>query len=99
MSIDPYITGHGDGADPDDDVLDARSAAAFIGVSLPTLWRQVDAGELPAPFYPAPRAPRWRKRELRAACESKRMRPAEAQAQRRARAERRQAGGDEAPPA
>jgi predicted DNA-binding transcriptional regulator AlpA len=72
------------GHDDSEDALDAYLAAQFLGIALVTLWRQVDKGELPLPFYPAPRAPRWRKGELRNACEAKRMLPREAKAVRRA---------------
>jgi hypothetical protein len=68
----------------DDQPLDAAASAKFIGVEVVTFWRQVAAGLMPRPFYPAPRAPRWRKRELREACERQRRLPSEAKAARRA---------------
>ena len=72
------------GRDDDDDVLDAVGGAVFVGLALVTFWRRVAAGALPPPFYPSPRAPRWRKGELRAACEQTRMLPRQAKALRRA---------------
>jgi hypothetical protein len=53
-------------------------------VSLAAFWRGVRDGRFPAPFYPAPRAPRWRKSELRCALEALRRTPAEAVADHRA---------------
>jgi hypothetical protein len=44
----------------------------------------VAARRLPRPLYPLPRAPRWRRSELRAALEATRALPAEAKAARRA---------------
>lgn len=69
---------------PPDPLLTAEEAAADCGVALPTFWRGVAAGRLPAPLYPAPRAPRWRRSELHAALEATRAKPAEAKAARRA---------------
>jgi predicted DNA-binding transcriptional regulator AlpA len=65
-------------------MLTAETAAAEVGLSLPAFWRGVAAGRLPAPLYPAPRAPRWRRSELHAALEATRALPAEAKAARRA---------------
>ena len=59
---------------PDDPLLTARQAAAETGKGLSTLWRDVRAGLLPAPYYVSPRCPRWRKSELRAAVEATRSR-------------------------
>jgi predicted DNA-binding transcriptional regulator AlpA len=67
----------------DDPLLVAKESAAEVGLSLPAFWRGVRAGRFPAPFYPAPRAPRWRRSELRAALEALRQMPAEAVAARR----------------
>jgi predicted DNA-binding transcriptional regulator AlpA len=67
----------------DDQPLDSAASAKFIGVGVVTFWRQVAAGLMPRPFYAAPRAPRWRKRELREACERQRRLPSEAKAGRR----------------
>jgi predicted DNA-binding transcriptional regulator AlpA len=61
-----------------------REASRFVGLSLPAFWAGVRTGRLPAPFYPAPRAPRWRESELRAALETTRMLPVDAVAARRA---------------
>ena len=57
---------------PDDPLLTARQAAAETGKGLSTLWRDVRAGLLPAPYYVSPRCPRWRVSELRAAVEATR---------------------------
>jgi predicted DNA-binding transcriptional regulator AlpA len=65
-------------------MLTAEEGAAHCGVALPTFWRNVAAGRLPAPVYPAPRAPRWRKSWLDAALDATRALPAEAKAARRA---------------
>lgn len=61
-----------------------REAARCVGLSLPALWAGVRSGRLPPPFYPAPRAPRWRESELRVAVEATRMKPMDAMAARRA---------------
>lgn len=52
---------------PDDPLLDAREAATETGRALSTFWRDVRAGCLPLAYYVTPRAPRWRRSELRAA--------------------------------
>jgi len=67
-----------------DALLSAESAAAETGLSLPAFWKMVEAGRLPRPYYPAPRAPRWRRSELIAALEATRALPREARAARRA---------------
>lgn len=58
-----------------DPVLTAQQSAAEVGLSLPGLWKAVSDGRLPAPFYPAVRAPRWRRSELVAALERTRALP------------------------
>ena len=65
--------------------LKPKAAAAHLDISLPTLYQQVEAGRLPAPIYPAPRAPRWASDELDAALEATRRLPSEAKAERVAR--------------
>ncbi len=65
------------------DYLKPREAAAFCGIGLPSLWRAVAAGRLPAPVYPLPRSPRWSAAELRAALEAHRALPREQMARRR----------------
>jgi predicted DNA-binding transcriptional regulator AlpA len=65
-------------------LLTAEASAEYLGVSLPSLWRAVAAGRLPAPVYPAARAPRWRRDELDAALEATRAKPSQAMAARRA---------------
>ena len=69
---------------PEDPLLSARGAAAEACLSLPAFWRGVADGRLPAPVYPAPRAPRWYRSELREAIRATRALPAEAKAARRA---------------
>jgi len=65
-----------------DALISAESAATETGLSLPAFWKQVAAGRLPRPYYPAPRAPRWRRSELIAALEATRALPSEARAAR-----------------
>lgn len=67
---------------PPDPLLSAESAAAEVGLSIQAFWRAVSAGRLPRPFYPASRAPRWRRSELHAALEATRAMPSEAKAAR-----------------
>ena len=69
---------------PNDMLLMARDAADEVGLSLPAFWRAVASGRMPAPLYPAPRAPRWRRSELHDALNATRAMPAEAKAARRA---------------
>jgi predicted DNA-binding transcriptional regulator AlpA len=61
-----------------DAMLTAAQAAEEAAISLPALWKMVAAGRLPPPYYPAPRAPRWRRSELIAAIEATRALPREA---------------------
>lgn len=68
---------------PTPELLTAERAAEAVGLSLAALWRAVAAGRLPAPVYPAPRAPRWYRHELHAALEATRATPREAMAARR----------------
>lgn len=51
----------------DDPLLDARESAAEAGVALSTWWKHVKAGNFPAPVYPLPHMPRWRRSIVRAA--------------------------------
>ena len=67
-----------------DPLLPADLAAAEVGLSLPAFWKAVASARLPAPLYPAPRAPRWRVSELRAALEATRAMPRDAMMARRA---------------
>jgi predicted DNA-binding transcriptional regulator AlpA len=67
--------------------VDARGAAATVGLSLAAFWRGVAAGTFPKPFYPAPRAPRWSIAELREALAATRAKPGEPMRRRRASAE------------
>jgi predicted DNA-binding transcriptional regulator AlpA len=54
----------------DDPLLTARESAAETGRALSTFWRDVRNGVLPRAQYILPRAPRWRRSELRAAIEA-----------------------------
>lgn len=65
------------------ELLTAERAAEAVGLSLAALWRAVAAGRLPAPVYPAPKAPRWYRHELHTALEATRALPREAMAARR----------------
>jgi len=67
-----------------DPFLTAPEAAESVGLSIAAFWRGVASGRLPAPVYPAPKAPRWRRSELLAALEATRALPREAMAARRA---------------
>lgn len=67
----------------EDPLLKADESALIVGLSLPGFWKGVSTGRLPAPLYPASRAPRWRKSELEAALEATRMKPCDAKAARR----------------
>ena len=60
-----------------DRILTAAESAVETGQSKPGFWKGVAAGRFPEPFYPAPRAPRWRLSELHAALEKTRSKPAE----------------------
>ena len=59
-----------------DVLLTAEQSASEVGLSLPSFWKSVADRRLPAPFYPASRAPRWRRSELLAALEQTRALPA-----------------------
>ena len=64
--------------------LTADASAELVGLSRPAFYAAVRAGRLPAPVYPAPRAPRWFAAELLAALEKTRALPREQVAARRA---------------
>ena len=68
----------------DDVLLTAAEAAKLLALSRPGLWVGVARGDLPAPFYPLPRAPRWSRAELLAAVASRRSLPRDQVARRRA---------------
>ena len=55
---------------PDDPLLKAAEAAAERGQAVSTFWRDVRAGRVPPAIYVSPKAPRWRRSELRAALEA-----------------------------
>lgn len=54
----------------DDPLLTAAQAAPETGRALSTFWRDVRRGLLPPPYRVTPRAPRWRRSELRAAVDA-----------------------------
>ena len=68
---------------PSDPKLTAKEAAIEVGLSLHAFWTAVAAGRLPAPLYPAPRAPRWPLSELNAAALATRALPTEQKQTRR----------------
>lgn len=47
-------------------LLTATEVAELFSISRVHVWRRVKAGHLPAPIYPAPKAPRWRSDEIEA---------------------------------
>ena len=67
----------------EDPLLTAERAAEEVGLSGAGFWKAVSAGRFPAPLYPLPRAPRWRRSELRAAIEATRCMPSMQKATRR----------------
>jgi predicted DNA-binding transcriptional regulator AlpA len=69
---------------PNDPLLTAPAAADAVGLSIAAFWRGVASGRLPAPLYPAAKAPRWRYSELMAAVDATRALPREQMAIRRA---------------
>lgn len=66
--------------DDDDEAIDTAVVLVMLDISVMTLWRKIKAGDLPKPFYPAARTPRWIRGEIRAARERLRMTPGEAKA-------------------
>jgi|ERR1700722_6528564 hypothetical protein len=68
----------------DDTPLTPSQVCGLFAISLVSLWRMVKKKELPAPFYPRPRSPRWTLGDLRMARERMRMLPSEAKAAHRA---------------
>jgi len=68
----------------DDVLLTATEAARLLALSKPGLWVGVARGDLPAPFYPLPRAPRWSRNELLATVAARRALPRDQMAKRRA---------------
>jgi predicted DNA-binding transcriptional regulator AlpA len=60
---------------PSEPLLTSSQAAAEVNLSLPGFWQAVAAGRLPAPFYPAARAPRWQRSEILIALEATRSLP------------------------
>jgi len=70
--------------DSDSRLLTAKQSAEEVGLSLAAFWRAVASGRLPAPVYPLPRAPRWRRSELLVALAATRALPRDQMAARRA---------------
>jgi predicted DNA-binding transcriptional regulator AlpA len=67
----------------DDPLLNPRDSAAEVGLSEPGFWKAVAEERMPRPLYPLPKAPRWRRSELRAAVEATRALPAQQKLKRR----------------
>ena len=67
----------------DDELLTAKEAANFVKLSIAAFWRNVCNRRLPEPVYPAPRAPRWWRSQLRLALERTRALPSDAKVARR----------------
>jgi predicted DNA-binding transcriptional regulator AlpA len=67
----------------DDELLTAKEAANFVKLSIAAFWRNVCNRRLPEPVYPAPRAPRWWRSQLRLALEATRALPSDAKVARR----------------
>jgi predicted DNA-binding transcriptional regulator AlpA len=68
----------------DDVLLTAAEAAKLLALSRPGFWVGVARGDLPAPFYLLPRAPRWSRNELLATVAARRALPRDQMAKRRA---------------
>jgi len=64
-------------------LMTAEAAADFLKISKAAFWRAVAAGRLPAPVYPAARAPRWYSEELISALHATRNKPKDQMALRR----------------
>ena len=56
-----------------DPLLSVEEASAEVNVAKSTFWREVKAGRMPAPIHVTPKCPRWKRSELRAAIEAKRV--------------------------
>lgn len=63
--------------------MSARNTADHLDISIPSLWRGVRQGSIPAPSYPTPGTPRWDVNELDAAIAATRCLPRENLAKRR----------------
>jgi len=61
----------------DNELLTAKQAAAFLGITKPTLYAAIAAGRLPRAVYPTPRSPRWIKGDLIATLRSTQQSPTE----------------------
>ena len=57
----------------EDPLLNVDEASAEVNVAKSTFWREVKAGRMPAPIHVTPKCPRWKRSELRAAIEAKRI--------------------------
>jgi excisionase family DNA binding protein len=53
-------------------LLTIKQVARRLAVSVRSVWRHVRSGRLPAPLYPTPRAPRWRRTDLERFLEAER---------------------------
>ena len=51
---------------PDITLLRVAQVASLVGVSVPTIWRRVSAGQFPSPIRIPPRQTAWRVGDLRA---------------------------------
>jgi hypothetical protein len=67
----------------DDPWLTVEGLAEWLGLSQPTIFKNVASGWLPPPAYPAPKAPRWRLSWIIDSLEAKRALPRNAMAERR----------------
>lgn len=54
-------------------LLAAKDAAMELGICVSLFWRLNKAGDLPAAIYVTAKTPRWRKSELHAAMETRRV--------------------------
>jgi predicted DNA-binding transcriptional regulator AlpA len=68
----------------EDRYLTADEVAALLALNRATVWRNVVLGVLPKPYYPVPRAARWKLSDIEAAVAARQMLPREAVAARRA---------------
>ncbi len=58
---------------PSDPLLTARECAAECGLAISSFWRAVRAGHVPPAIYVTPRCPRWRRGEIVAFFEARRV--------------------------
>jgi predicted DNA-binding transcriptional regulator AlpA len=91
MDHNEKLTGH-DGGSATEPLWDVGRVAAWLGVSIASVWRGAANGNLPQPVYPSPRCPRWYPNVLREAVQASRQMPRDAMALRRAERIARSAG-------